>query len=184
MNLLQMTISGGVLVLAVALVRTLTLRVLPKRTFLILWAIVLIRLLIPFAPLFRLSISVPAFPTRQENHVNAVSPSVRDTNPAPPTPVRTDGNAAGNPRPAHRPPIQAQTQTTVDWPRIVWMAGAFTVGICFLVLYLTGYRKFRQAFPVEHDAAREWRKTHPLRRKFAVKSLGGLDFPMTYQMAA
>ena len=44
MSLLQMSACGGVLILAVSFLRLFTLRVLPKRTFLILWAIVLIRL--------------------------------------------------------------------------------------------------------------------------------------------
>ena len=184
MSLLQMSASGGVLVLAVALLRLFALRVLPKRTFLVLWAIVLVRLLIPFAPVFRVSLPVPDFPTererRVENAVNAVSPAVRDAGPAPSERARTDANATENPRPAHRTQTRARTQNVSHWLRIVWAAGALTAGTFFVVLYAAGYRKFRQAFPVAHDAAREWMKTHPLRRKFAVKSFGGLESPMTY----
>ena len=184
MSLLQMSASGGILILAVAFLRILTLRALPKRTFLILWAIVLIRLLIPFAPLFRVSLSAPNFPNVQEKRVedtvNAVSPAVRHADPAPPSQARTGGNAAENPRPAQRPQAQAQTQNIAHWLRIVWAAGAVIVGAFFVIVYAIGYRKFRGAFPVEHDAAREWMKVHPLRRKFAVKSFGGLDSPMTY----
>ena len=181
MSLLQMSASGGVLVLAVALLRALTLRVLPKRTFLVLWAIVLARLLIPFAPIFRVSLPAPDFPTEREQRVeNAVSPAVRDADPMPSSRARTGGNATENPPPAYRPQTRAQTQSAAYWLRIVWAAGALTAGTFFVVLYAAGYRKFRQAFPVAHDAARAWMKTHPLRRKFAVKSFGGLDSPMTY----
>ncbi len=48
MTLLQMTISGAVLILAVLLIRALTVTRLPKQTFLILWGLVLFRLLVPF----------------------------------------------------------------------------------------------------------------------------------------
>ncbi|MBQ6985643.1 MAG: peptidase M56, partial [Oscillibacter sp.] len=184
MSLLEMSASGGILVLAVALLRKLTLRVLPKRTFLVLWAIVLIRLLIPFAPLFRVLIPVPDFSaereTRVENAVNAVTPAVRDAAPTPSPRVPTGGNAAETPRPVYTPQARPQTQSVAYWFRLVWAAGASIVGVFFVILYALGYRKFRGAFPVEHDAARAWMKTHTLRRKFAVKSFGGVESPMTY----
>ncbi len=59
MNLLQMSISGAILILAIALVRPAALRAVSKRTFLLLWALVLIRLLIPFPALLRLPIPLP-----------------------------------------------------------------------------------------------------------------------------
>lgn len=48
MTLLQMSFSGAVLVLVILCIRTLTVARLPKRTFLILWMLVLLRLLVPF----------------------------------------------------------------------------------------------------------------------------------------
>lgn len=49
MSLLQMSFSGAVLILAVTLIRTAAINRLPKKTFLIMWGIVLIRLLLPFS---------------------------------------------------------------------------------------------------------------------------------------
>ena len=184
MSLLQMSASGGILVLTVAFLRILTLRVLPKRTFLVLWAIVLIRLLIPFGPIFRISLPLPDFSAerekRVEDAVNAVSPAVRNADLAPSPRAQIDGHATENPFPAYRPQTRTQTQNVSYWLRIIWAAGACIVGAFFVIVYATGYRKFRQAFPVERDAARAWMKTHPLKRKFAIKSFGGLDSPMTY----
>jgi len=48
MTLLKMSFFGAVIILAVLLIRTFTLHKLPKKTFLILWAVALMRLLIPF----------------------------------------------------------------------------------------------------------------------------------------
>ena len=184
MSLLQMSASGGILVLAVAFLRLFTLRLLPKRTFLVLWAVVLIRLLIPFAPLFRVSIPVPDFSAerekRVENAVNAVSPAVRNADLAPSPRAQFDGHATENPFPAYSPRTRTQTQNVAYWLRIVWAAGALMMGTGFVALYAVGYRKFRRAIPIEHDAARTWMKTHTLKRKFTVKSFGGLDSPMTY----
>ena len=49
MNLLQMSLSGAVLIVAIIVIRALFLHKLPKKTFTILWTLVLIRLLLPFS---------------------------------------------------------------------------------------------------------------------------------------
>lgn len=48
MTLIQMSISGAVLITAILLIRALTINRLPKQTFLILWGLVIVRLLVPF----------------------------------------------------------------------------------------------------------------------------------------
>jgi len=48
MTLLNMSIYGAVIILAILIIRTFTLHKLPKKTFLILWAVALVRLLVPF----------------------------------------------------------------------------------------------------------------------------------------
>lgn len=47
MSLLQMSFSGAVFILVIVMVRAVTINRLPKRTFLVLWGIVLLRLLVP-----------------------------------------------------------------------------------------------------------------------------------------
>ncbi|MDE7219327.1 MAG: M56 family metallopeptidase, partial [Oscillospiraceae bacterium] len=49
MSLLEMSFAGGVLILAVIVLRALALNRLPKATFLILWAVAVLRLLLPFS---------------------------------------------------------------------------------------------------------------------------------------
>lgn len=48
MTLLEMSIYGAVIILVVLILRVFTLHKLPKKTFLILWSIALLRLLVPF----------------------------------------------------------------------------------------------------------------------------------------
>lgn len=49
MSLLQMSFAGGVMILAVIVIRALVINLLPKKTFGALWGIVVVRLLIPFS---------------------------------------------------------------------------------------------------------------------------------------
>ena len=49
MNLLQMSFTGAVMILAVIVIRALAINKVPKKTFLVLWGIALVRLMIPFS---------------------------------------------------------------------------------------------------------------------------------------
>lgn len=49
MNLLQMSFAGGILVVVIVVLRAISIHRLPKKTFLILWGLVLCRLLIPYS---------------------------------------------------------------------------------------------------------------------------------------
>lgn len=54
MSLFKMSLSGAVIILAVLIVRALFINRLPKKTFVILWEIVLVRLLLPFLSLIHI----------------------------------------------------------------------------------------------------------------------------------
>ena len=49
MSLLQMSFSGAVFITAVVMIRAAAINKLPKKTFLVLWKLVMVRLLIPFS---------------------------------------------------------------------------------------------------------------------------------------
>ena len=186
MKLLEMSVSGAVLICAITLVRALTLHVLPKRAFRIFWLIVLARLLIPFPPLLR--VSLPQFPVErletvrleQTDRPAAAAQGERST--LPPT-VRTDGNGAVNQtRTAESARNPEEASAAPSWTELViwiWAAGAAFTGLFFLTAYAAGYWKLRQAYPVEHDAVKRWRAAHPMRRKYAVKSFGDASSPIT-----
>ena len=56
MSLLQMSMRGSVIILAVIMIRALLLDKLPKKTFLFLWGIALFRLTVPFSVSSELSV--------------------------------------------------------------------------------------------------------------------------------
>lgn len=55
MDIFQRSLSASVLIAAVVMIRALALHKLPKKTFLVLWGVVICRLLIPFSIPSRLS---------------------------------------------------------------------------------------------------------------------------------
>ena len=56
MRLLQMSLAGGVMIVVITVLRALAINKVPKKTFLLLWAAALLRLLVPFSLPSRLSI--------------------------------------------------------------------------------------------------------------------------------
>ncbi len=49
MSFLQMSLHGAVMIAVITFLRALTLNQVPKKTFLVLWALALVRLLVPFS---------------------------------------------------------------------------------------------------------------------------------------
>ena len=56
MRLLQMSLAGGVMIVVITVLRALAINKVPKKTFLLLWAAALLRLLVPFSLPSRLSV--------------------------------------------------------------------------------------------------------------------------------
>lgn len=184
MTLLQMSLSGAALTAAVALMRALLLRRVPKRTFLVLWLVVLLRLLIPFEPVIHVALPrlVPE-PARTETAASAIpaQPAAQSPRPAAesaeptlrPAPVPTAPDA-----PRQRETRGAPSRETVL--TVLWGAGAMATGAFFVLGYARGYRRFRRAAAADGEAARAWREAHPLRRDYAIRVCDALDSPMTY----
>ena len=88
MTLLQMSLSGALMILTVALIRALAMHHLPKRLFPALWGFVLARLLIPFslpAPvsLFRLLRPWAGVAVGARQAARRPSPTLRPRRPSP-----------------------------------------------------------------------------------------------------
>ena len=184
MTLLQMSLSGAALTAAVALMRALLLRRVPKRTFLALWLVVLIRLLIPFEPVIHVALPrlIPE-PARTETAASAIP-----AQPAAQSPRPAAESAEPTPRPAPVPtapdaPRQRETRGAPSRETVLtvlWGAGAMATGAFFVLGYARGYRRFRRAAAADGEAARAWREAHPLRRDYAIRVCDALDSPMTY----
>jgi len=66
-----MSISGAILILAIVVIRRFAIHRLPKKTFMVLWAVVLLRLLIPFT----VTLPAPALSTETVVYIEAGVPS-------------------------------------------------------------------------------------------------------------
>lgn len=171
MDILQMNISASVLIVAVVMIRALTLHRLPKKTFLILWGIVLCRLLIPFSIPSRFS-----FYTGLDAIKHTFEGSTDTSAPAGMTGFSTVANIPGTGKYIG---VDASA-VSVSPTEIVWMAGICACALFFIVTYMKCHREFKMSLPVENDFIFRWLREYPLRRPVQIRQSDRIRSPLTY----
>ena len=169
MTLLEVSFSGAVFIIAVVIIRAIAINSLPKKTFLVLWEMVLLRLVIPFTipsafsiyTLINNTISTPTFFEAETNNVaSAVSREYFVV-------------------------IQGIEQPVTNIPFvsvwfIVWCIGMILFAGFFIVSYLRCWIEFRTALPVNNDYVEQWIKERPLKRRISIKQSDRISTPLTY----
>lgn len=188
-NLLFMSVHGGILIAVALLLRQIFKGRLPARTFTVLWCVVLLRLLVPCSVSSPFSVYSLAGQQVWDRLAGTTAPGagVRSVQTggedgetfygAVPEPVAF-GDAAGN---AGIPgSITADAAGRRDWLRAVGTGGTVVCGFILAVLYLNCLRLFGTAVPMESRFAEQWLRRHPLRRKVTVLCSDRIVSPLTY----
>lgn len=168
MTLMQMSLSGAVLILAVIVLRSLALHRLPKGTFPALWALAAARLLLP------LSLPSPMSVYNLAERIPVQSAAVSGT---------TGGAAYAAPAPVLGfPAVPTASGQALQIPlwTVLWLAGAAVCALYFLASYLRCRREFRTALPVEGEWAEQWLAGHRLRRTISLRRWDRIEAPLTY----
>lgn len=168
MSLFQMSLGGGVLILFIVVIRALAIHRLPKTTFLALWMIAALRLLLPLSiPMpFKIHIDLDVF-----SDVVQKLPSGNIGFPIP-----------GESRHAY------DTGAVVSSPAaerisifvILWLVGVLLLALYFSISYLRSMRKFRMSVPDNTPYIREWLNAHQIVRPIEVRSSDLISSPLTY----
>ena len=170
MSLLQMSFLGTVIILLIVVLRAVLINRLPKKTFLILWWIALIRLLVPFS-------------IKSVTSIYSLLQSIySDINP-----VRTAQTTTFLPIHGNMPEIanglsEAMVQRTESSSilSVIWLAGLLLCFGFFAVSYIKCYREFRFSLPVENDILEAWKEKHPLKRSLSIRQTETIAAPLSY----
>lgn len=170
MSLLQMSFLGTVIILLIVVLRAVLINRLPKKTFLILWWIALIRLLVPFS-------------IKSVTSIYSLLQSIySDINP-----VRTAQTTTFLPIHANMPETanglsEAMVQRTesISILSVIWLAGLLLCFGFFAVSYIKCYREFRFSLPVENDILEAWKEKHPLKRSLSIRQTETIAAPLSY----
>ena len=167
MTFLELSLSGGVFVLAIAAFRALTLRRLPKGTFVALWWLAAIRLLLPVELSSRFSVYTLLEALRpQAAPVEPVLPAAPVAPAAPPVLVIPTPTA----------PAPVQSASFPVWTA-VWISVGLLLAAWFLIRYVRWRRRFREALPADCPGLETW---FQLRRKVEVRVTDQIAAPLTY----
>ena len=187
MNLLELTIQGGVLIGAILLLRLLGRYRLPGWTFRILWGVALVRLLVPLALPSQWSVytGLDRLADRAETVQTAPAPkpgpSVIWTAPSE-EPSHSDVPAApSEPVPSPEPEGAAQAAPIeVPWHIVLWGTGAGLLALAFAVSYGRNVAVFRAALPLDSPALDRWRGQLPELRRVPIRRCDRVRSPLTY----
>lgn len=169
MSILQMSVSAGMLVIVIVIIRAVALNRLPKTMFCVLWGVALCRLLIPVPIPSRFSVySIIGAVVERLPSYTAASAAVENSVPI-----------VGPTGAAERivPPVQEQA-FSVSPPTVIWLAGMFTALIFFAVVYLKNHRELRFALPLRDGFLDEWFAEHRLLRPIAILQSDRITTPV------
>ena len=183
MNLLELTLQGGVLIGAILLLRQLGRYRLPGWTFRILWGVALARLLIPVALPFPWNVYAGLEHLADVGQTAQTAPGVQ-------TPAEILGPSQGGvipdvpvlpTEPGQIPaPEAAPAAVEIPWLAILYLAGAAALALLFLVSYRRSVRIFRTALPLTHPAVNQWRGQIPALRGVPIRRCDRIRSPLTY----
>ena len=172
MDLLQMSFTGAVLIVVIVVIRAIAIHRLSKRTFSVLWLLVIFRLLLP--------VSVPS-PLSIYSLVNGnnqtVSGTVVQENKQTVFHVVTEITYENH---ISDVPQNLPEESAVSVWAVIWFVGMLLFAGLFSVSYVRCVREFRTSLPVKNDFITEWLDKHNLKRRIKVRQFSGISTPMTY----
>ena len=176
MSLLQMSVSASVFIVAVISLRSLLIHKLPKITFMFLWGVALIQLLVPVSVQSQFSIFTAA------EHVSRMftAPKLIST---------SEGSASINGTTVIMPPITEhltapmmplKTASQISPFVWVWFVGFTLCVLLFIIPHLRCRKIYKMAVPIRNDFIRKWQHSNLLWRDVQIRQLDHISTPLTY----
>jgi bla regulator protein BlaR1 len=168
MSFMQMSLSGGALILAAILIRALAIHRLPKNMLAALWGVACARLLLPFTWPSRLSLLGRL--AREAPALNAGTG---------PSWTAVEGVQTGlNLRAAN-----AAAPAFPIWT-LIWAVGALGCALWFGMAFIRGRKRFKESLPASAPELEKWMETHRLRRTVRIRVSDRIAAPLTYGIFA
>ena len=188
MSLVQMSLSAALMIVAIIILRALTIERFPKKTFLVLWWIALLRLLIPFSIPSVMSFyswfdpNLPAVVEQSSAMESTFEPVLDDSSEAMEnstqfemTPILDTDIEYVEVKPS-----KSFSEIFFDALPAIWGVGIGVIAAFFGINYWKGVREFRMSLPVENEFVNEWLSSHQLRRNITIRQYDCIHTPLTY----
>lgn len=168
MSLLQMSFVGAVMILAIIVIRALTINLLPKKTFGVLWGIAVVRLLLPLS--LPSVFSVYSLLSEYTSVIDAVkgSQAVLALQTETPGQITTMHNNLSS------------TANTASMWTVIWVIGMLISVMVFAIAYWKCQQEFQTSLPVNNDFITKWLNTHQQKRTISIRQSSRFSAPLTY----
>lgn len=177
MGLIQRSLYGGVVILAVLVVRAVLLYRLPKRTFPVLWGVALARLLFPFSFSSVFSVYSLLQPKTEPGISELLAYAVREgtaTGPAPAAWTTVQDMASGGPA------LSAAAGNPFPVLPAVWGIGAALCAAYFIRAYFRCLRDFQCAVPIDDQRICRWLDRRRAGQRIRIRQSDRISAPLTY----
>jgi len=188
MNFLEMSVSAGIMIVAIIILRALLLNKIPKTTFLILWSVVMLRLVFPFninidfgTNAFLMQQPVPVFTVDAQMVLNNHIPEIVQNN-SQAIYHTTTSNLVENHIGNLNTILQNENGTSglnINWIFIIWVVGVIVFALIFIIGYIKSYQKFRTAIILKNDFIEDWCSRNLLKRKYKIMISDEITTPFT-----
>ncbi len=173
-----MSFSAAVIILAIIVCRALLINKLPKKVFLALWTVAMLRLLVPYSIPSILSIyslagqnqfimgkaeSIISYGNQKQEQKENIKNSVTK---------EEDKKTAGN--------RNTIGNSSFSMWKQVWSAGFIICAAVFIVAYILCYKRFCTSVPVNNEFTKEWLKSHKTIRHISIRQSGFIKSPLSY----
>lgn len=161
------------------MVRALAINKLPKKVFVLLWDVVILRLLIPFS--IPSVFSAYTFVKRSEPLREAISevPATEMITQVAGNPVNTGVNIGANAGMGTEVVTQSSA-TGISTVMIVWIIGCLLCAAYFTVSYLRCHLEFQTSLPLRNEFTVRWLRCHRLKRTIQIRQSDRISAPLTY----
>jgi beta-lactamase regulating signal transducer with metallopeptidase domain len=172
MKVLEMNLSAAALIIVIVIIRALAINKLPKRTFLVLWGIVLCRLFLPLSiqssfSAYNAVSTIPQVPEETNNITTVILNAA------------TWMSTAANPV-SEKTIMTSSVLQPLSPLVLIWLTGTILMAAFFLVTHLRFRREYKTALPVNDCFANQWLAEHPTRRKVQLRQSDQITSPLTY----
>lgn len=165
MNLLQMTMQACMMIFAITVIRALTINLLPKKTFLALWGVVLVRLLVP--------VSIPSpfsvYSLTSQSHIAGKIAETVGVPFLPVTPIANGSIAASVP-----------PQALISPWLVVWAIGAGICALYFAIIYFKCHQQFLVSDKLDSHFVKAWISEHKTKRAIEIRQSDSVSAPLAY----
>lgn len=172
MDIIRMSFHASILIVVIVIIRTVALHKLPRKTFLALWGIVTVRLLIPYSIPSSLSIYTGIDILKGLVMKKAVIPNANSLITLPTNVEHLSS--------MEEYVVAGTRDTSVSTINVIWLIGMCVCILFFIVTYLKCCKVFKMSLPVENDFVSAWLGDHPLRRPLQIRQNDQIKTALTY----